>query len=72
MKKIRKRSTAIAEIINRIARPEEYAHRSNEPIAKDVLEAASVRIPDSIGPMQGVHPAPRVMPTIRGSACLDF
>ncbi len=71
-KNIKNRSIAIAEIKNGIANPAEYIPSKPAPVITDELVAAIVRIPAKIGPIQGVQPAPKAMPTINGPNFPEF
>src|SRR4029450_1234518 len=55
----RKAFTAKAAIINGTARPAEYAASRSIPRPRLSEAAASAEIPPRIGPMQGVHRAPK-------------
>ena len=60
-----KRSRANVDSMNGIDSPAEYTERSSMPITKDDVVAASVKILASIGPIHGVQPAPKPIPTIK-------
>lgn len=72
LEKYKNPSIAMVEMINGIARPAEYAARSEAPISTDELEAARMKIPARMGSMQWVQPAPIVMSTMSEPACLGF
>ena len=61
---MRNLSIATAEIKNGIANPAEYIPSKAAPVITDELVAAIVRIPARIGPIHGVQPAPKAIPTI--------
>lgn len=63
LKNVIKRSIANADMMNGIASPAEYAMRRDVPAIQLELVAAMVRIHARIGPIQGVHPAPKAIPT---------
>ena len=50
--------------INGIASPMEYMSRSMNPCHAEPVVLAIRRMDPRIGPMHGVHPAPKVRPTI--------
>ena len=54
----------IPEIINGIANPNEYTHRSVIPERRLVSVLAKTKIDPKIGPIQGVHPNPKQKPVI--------
>ena len=58
-----KRSIANADMINGIANPAEYAMRRDVPAPQLELVAAIVKIAANIGPIHGVQPAPKAIPT---------
>ena len=58
-----KRSIANADMINGIANPAEYAMSSDVPAPQLELVAAIVKIAANIGPIHGVQPAPKAIPT---------
>ena len=59
-------SIKIPEIINGIAKPNEYNESSNILLLVFSSIAAKAKIEPRMGPMQGVHQKPNAIPTIIG------
>ena len=65
-------SIKIPEIIKGMAKPKEYVDNNIIPLPIFSSNVANVIIDPRIGPIQGVHPNPKAMPTINGKARLSL